>query len=494
MAGNRLRTRGRVAGLRGPNVMGSVRLRTTLAAVVVVGVALIGGGVALVMTMRNTLEREVGIAARLRAADVAAVLETGATPASLAVSRDDLLIQVLDRNGTVVASSPNVAGHPAVGRLAPGQTTEVDVPLDDDKFLAVATAARTDYGVPATQAGYGVPATQAGHGVPATQAGGGPLTVIVARTLEAVEESTSVVTNLLALGLPVLVLLVAVTTWKVVGRALAPVDAIRHEVDEISPGELHRRVPMPAATDEIARLAATMNRMLERLEQAQERQRRFISDASHELRSPVATIRQHAEVAVAHPERTTVAALAETVLSEDLRVQRLVEDLLLLTRADEHTLELHRRPVDLDDVVFDEARRLRETSPLRIETSDVSAGRVEADVASLRRVVRNLADNAVRHARSQVAFSLTERNGSVVLDVDDDGPSIPAEDRERVFERFVRLDEARARDAGGAGLGLAIVSELISAHRGSVVITDGPLGGARVEVVLPRAAGGDGAS
>jgi hypothetical protein len=171
MAGNRLRTRGRVAGLRGPNVMGSVRLRTTLAAVVVVGVALIGGGVALVMTMRNTLEREVGIAARLRAADVAAVLETGATPASLAVSRDDLLIQVLDRNGTVVASSPNVAGHPAVGRLAPGQTTEVDVPLDDDKFLAVATAARTDYGVPATQAGYGVPATQADHGVPATQAG-----------------------------------------------------------------------------------------------------------------------------------------------------------------------------------------------------------------------------------------------------------------------------------------------------------------------------------
>jgi signal transduction histidine kinase len=124
---------------------------------------------------------------------------------------------------------------------------------------------------------------------------------------------------------------------------------------------------------------------------------------------------------------------------------------------------------------------------VHIETTAVSAGRVEADPASLRRVVRNLADNAVRHARSQVAFSLTERNGSVVLDVDDDGPSVPPEERERVFERFVRLDEARARDAGGAGLGLAIVGEVITARRGSVVLTDGPLGGARVEVVLPRA-------
>ena len=141
----------------------------------------------------------------------------------------------------------------------------------------------------------------------------------------------------------------------VVGRALAPVEAIRAEVDAISAAALHRRVPDPPADDEIARLARTMNRMLDRLEQAQARQRRFVSDASHELRSPVASIRQHAEVALAHPDRTTTAELAETVLAEDLRLQRLVEDLLLLTRADEHTLALRRRPVDLDDLVFDEA-------------------------------------------------------------------------------------------------------------------------------------------
>jgi signal transduction histidine kinase len=154
------------------------------------------------------------------------------------------------------------------------------------------------------------------------------------------------------------------------------VEAIRAEVDAISGDALHRRVPDPPAGDEIGRLARTMNRMLGRLEQAQARQRRLVADASHELRSPVATIRQHAEVALAHPDRTTTE-LAGTVLAEDLRLQRLAEDLLLLTRADEHTLALRRRPVDLDDLVFDEARRVRGATGLRVDTTAVSAGRVE---------------------------------------------------------------------------------------------------------------------
>jgi signal transduction histidine kinase len=279
--------------------------------------------------------------------------------------------------------------------------------------------------------------------------------------------------------------MVAATTWKVVGRTLAPVEAIRGEVDEISADELHRRVPDPPGDDEITRLARTMNRMLGRLEDAQARQRRFISDASHELRSPVASIRQHAEVALAHPDAVTAAELAETVLAEDLRVQDLVDDLLLLARADEHTLHLRRRPVDLDDLVFEEARRLREVTDLAVDTAAVSAGRVEGDIAGLRRVLRNLGDNAARHARSRISFSLAERDGSVVLVVDDDGPGIPEGDRERVLERFVRLDDGRARDEGGSGLGLAIVSELTRAHGGTVSLADSPLGGARVEVRLP---------
>ena len=233
-----------------------------------------------------------------------------------------------------------------------------------------------------------------------------------------------------------------------------------------------------------------MNRMLGRLEQAQARQRRLVSDASHELRSPVATIRQHAEVALAHPGRTTTTELAATVLAEDLRLQRLAEDLLLLTQADEHTLAMRRRPVDLDDLVLEEARRLRSTAEgPRISTAGVSAARLEADAQGMRRVLRNLGDNAARYARSEIAFDLAAGDdGRIVLGVEDDGPGVPAADRERVFERFVRLDDARSRPAGhggGSGLGLAIVAELVAAHGGTATVFQGALGGARFEITLP---------
>jgi signal transduction histidine kinase len=453
------RRRSRTARIRARS--GTVRVRTTVAATVVVGVAMAVGAVALVAVLRATLTREVLTSAQLRGADVAAGLEAGAQPGDLAVGDpEDLLIQVLDASGRVVASSPNVAGAPPVARLRPGDSAEVDAPIDNDDFLAVATAADTPQG---------------------------RFTVVVARAVDAVGDSTRVVSILLAVGLPVLLLLVAATTWRVVGRALAPVEAIRGEVDEISAAELHRRVPDPPGDDEIARLARTMNRMLGRLDRASARQRRFIADASHELRSPVASIRQHAEVALAHPDRTSLAELAATVLAEDLRVQRLVEDLLLLARADEHTLQLRRRPVDLDDLVFEEASRLREATGLRVDTTAVSAGRIDGDAAGLRRVLRNLGDNAAHHARGRIAFALAQDDGAVVLTVDDDGPGIPEADRARVLERFVRLDDARARDAGGSGLGLAIVAELAGAHGGEIGIAGSPLGGARVQVRLPAA-------
>ncbi len=165
----------------------------------------------------------------------------------------------------------------------------------------------------------------------------------MARALVDVLDTTTAITRLLIIGLPVMLVVVALTTWFAVGRALAPVEAIRREVDEISAAQLHRRVPQPKADDEIGRLAATMNRMLDRLESARNSQRRFVSDASHELRSPITTIRQHAEVALAHPDRTTTRELADVVLAEEQRMQRLVEDLLLLARADEHVPAAARR-------------------------------------------------------------------------------------------------------------------------------------------------------
>jgi len=439
----------------------SVRVRTTFAAVGVVGLALVAGAVGLVLVLRTTLTNEVRTAARHRADDVAVALAAsdGEIPAlGAADDDDDVMVQVLDDDGTVLAASRDAPADRPVARLRPGTSARVRVPGEDDDFLAVARVADTS---------------------------AGPLVVLVARTLEDVTESTGVVIRLLVPGIPALLLVVGATTWRITGRALAPVEAIRDEVEGISAAELHRRVPVPAGSDEIARLAVTMNSMLDRLEAAAARQRRFIADASHELRSPVAAIRQHAEVARAHPDRTSTDELAGTVVEEILRLQGLVDDLLLLVRADEHGLVLRARPVDVDDLVFEEAARLRDSSGLQVDTRAVSAGRVAGDPAALRRVVRNLGDNAARHARGRVALSLSEDGGTVRLAVEDDGEGVPGPERERVFERFVRLDEARARDGGGAGLGLAIVRDVVAAHGGTAHITAGGLGGARVEVRLP---------
>ncbi|MER7537773.1 HAMP domain-containing sensor histidine kinase [Streptomyces sp. NPDC097704] len=451
-----------------------VRFWSTVAAVLVVAVGLIAGAVALIALLRAELTDDVRQTVKTRAEQVAAVIESGHGVPSLTVSeQNDQFVQVLDERRDVIAGSPNVKDLPALADPRRGSESTLTTPLDEDRFLVVAVTA---------------------------EAPGGNRTVLVGQTLVAVDEATRIVTRLLVTGLPLLMLVVAGATWMAVGRALSPVAAIGSEVEAISAAELHRRVPLPPGRDEIARLAATMNRMLDRLERAQSAQRRFVSDASHELRSPVASIRQHVEVALAHPDRLTDRAtnerLARTVLGEDLRIQRLVDDLLLLARADEDALRPRMRPVDLDDLVLDEVRRLRREAPgLRIGTVGVSAARRRVDPRGLSRVVRNLGDNAARHARTEVAFDLVELpDGRVVLGVEDDGPGVPEADRERVFERFVRLDEARSRwtaeggDAGGAagsGLGLAIVAELVAAHGGTATVTDGRLGGARFEVVLP---------
>lgn len=437
-----------------------MRVRTTLAATLVVGLALTVGAVALVTALRRSLTDDIRTALELRATDVASVLESGTPPTDLAVDdSEDSFLQVRDGDGRVVASSGNVAGEPPVVDIEAGDEARVTgLSIDDDEFLVVAVGAGAR---------------------PRT------FTVLAGRTLEAVAESTGFVSRVLLAGVPLLLLLVAATAWRIVGRALAPVEAMREEVDAISAAALDRRVPEPGGDDEIARLAVTMNRMLERLEDAQARERAFVSDASHELRSPVATIRQHAEVALAHPEVAGVEELAETVLAEDLRLQEMVDDLLFLARVTEDRRSPRADPVDVDDLVFEEATGRQGTTGVRIDTTGVSAGRVLGDGSHLRRVVRNLTDNAVRHARTTVALTLAGRDGWVVLTVDDDGPGIPPAQRLRVFERFVRLDEARARDGGGAGLGLSIVAEIAEAHGGSVAVTESRLGGARFEVRLP---------
>jgi signal transduction histidine kinase len=434
-----------------------VRARTTAAATAVVGVALVAGAVVLVVLVRLELTDNVQTAAELRASDVVAVLESGDRPTSLAVDDDEgSVVQVLDRAGTVVAASANVAARRALVRVDPGDTRTVDDlgVGDDGPYRVVARSTRD-----------------------------GAYTVVVGETLEPVAESTEALSPVLGAGIPAMLVLVAATTWTVTGRALRPVESIRREVAAISSEDLGRRVPVAPGDDEIARLARTMNAMLDRLEASGRRQRRFVSDASHELRSPIATVRHELEVAMAHPDDADVRALAADLLAEAHRMERLVDALLVLARADEGSLDGRHRPVDLDDLALDEAARLRHRGRVRVDTTGVSAGRVEGDAAQLGRLVRNLTDNAERHAASVVTLAVTSHDGHVELAVGDDGPGVPAAERERIFERFTRLDDARARDTGGAGLGLAIVAEVARAHGATVRVEDA--GGARFVVSFP---------
>lgn len=427
----------------------------------IVGVALLIGATGLIVLLRQSLTDQVRDAAILRADDAVGALAAGTPPVEVAQGDDEVVIQIVRADGEVVAATANVRSAGPMRDLGPGGTVEVTggPAGDPDQFLVVARSAPTP---------------------------DGDLVVLVGRALDPVGESSRVVLGLLVVGLPLLLLVVGATTWLMAGRVLARVEAVRAEVEEISAAELHRRVPARSGRDEVSRLAETMNQMLARLERSQAEQRRFVSDASHEMRSPVAAIRQHAEVATTYPESTTAAELGTTVLEEALRVQRLVEDLLVLARADEGGLTSLRRAVDLDDLALDEARRARETSSIRVDASGVSAARVEGDASQLARVVRNIADNALRHASEAISFTVRDQGDHAVLVVEDDGPGIPAADRERVLERFVRLDDARARDDGGTGLGLAIVAEVVAAHGGTVEVTGAASGGARVEIRLPR--------
>lgn len=439
----------------------SVRFRTAAAATAVVGVALVVGAVLLVLLMRRDLTAAVDSAAELRAEDVVTAVEAGGDPAEVLAGddEDDTLVQVVE-GGRVIAASEEAAGLPALAVDEDGPR-DASVPDEDDPYRVVAAE---------------------------VELGERSAVVVVARSAETVAEGVAAVTGPLVVGLPVLLVLVAVTAWTVTGRALRPVEQIRREVDAIGDRGLDRRVPEPGGADEVARLATTMNAMLDRLEAAQERNRRFVSDAGHELRSPLATIRHQLEVARGERDRID-PDVADRLLAEERRMAHLVDDLLLLARSDEGTAVRHPVPVDVDDLVLEEVRRLRTTaSGVGVDGSGVGAARVVGDPRALARAVRNLADNAARHADGRVALGCRTDGPDVTLWVDDDGPGIPPDDRHRVLERFTRLDDARTRATGGYGLGLAIVAEVVAAHGGTVTVLDAPLGGARLLLRLPAGA------
>jgi signal transduction histidine kinase len=328
----------------------------------------------------------------------------------------------------------------------------------------------------------------------------GPMTVVAAVPIDQLAGTVDTLRRGLSLGLPALIAVVAALAWVLVGRALRPVEAIRAEVDAITGSTMHRRVPVPPTGDEIGRLAHTMNAMLGRLDAAATRQRQFVSDASHELRSPVAALRTCLEVAGRRPDRADWPAVVDTALAEESRLEALLDDLLLLAAYDEDAgVSPRADPVDLAALAAAEARRPRRV-PVEVvlpaadgaavgaaDGAADGAAVVRGDADRLARALANLVDNAARYATDAVQVAVAPYDGVVRVTVDDDGSGIRPDDRERVFERFTRLDDGRARPQGGTGLGLAVVRSIIDQHHGRVWAEDGPLGGARLTVEVPAA-------
>lgn len=429
----------------------SVRFRVTLVATGLFAVALILASFGLVERVRNNLEDEIRKTNNEQLNAVAQQLQRGVDPNS---------VDVPNRPG----------GIPSI-RI---ERRERDESNNDDLNRGPNSPFAT---LPAND-----PRVRAQRRLTLAS---GTVTLVAERSLTEVTTTTDRINDSLTLGVPFLIVLMGLMTWWLTGRALRPVEQIRSEAAAITGSTIHKRVPEPTTNDEIGRLARTMNSMLDRLEESSQRQRRFVSDASHELRSPIATIRAQLEVAKRRGADADWPAVADRILAEDARLENAVTDLLDLARAEEG--ENIDAVVDIDEIVLTEADRYQssEIVDTTIDTHKVSAGRARGNPAQCTRIVRNLLDNACRHAKSQVAVSLTTEQEFVVLTVDDDGPGIPLADRDRVFDRFTRLDEGRSRDAGGMGIGLAMVRTIADRHGGSVTIGDAPLGGARFVVRLP---------
>ncbi|MFH9196222.1 ATP-binding protein [Streptomyces anulatus] len=486
--------------------MRSVRARAAIGATLVVAVALVAAGLAVLLVLRANLIDQADLQAEVAAREVAGQLATGTPYDELELDdEEDHPVQVTDEEGRVVIVSKDlravtgtgtsgVTPVPSASAGASPSPGEGDGDGDDDDSADDEDGSRPGRGevssddpdfsdgtatVDGTTADYRFAAVEA------TTPDGVTLTVYAGAPLAAEQEAVNTVRGAMLTGLPLLLVVVAGVTWLVTRRALRPVEGIRREMAAITASEdLARRVPEPGSRDEIAALARTTNETLTVLEASVERQRRFVADASHELRSPIASLRTQLEVAEAHPELLDLpGAVADTV-----RLQVLAADLLLLAR-----LDAGEKPgsatVELGALVREEvSQRTGDRIAVSVEVPQGGAFEVNGSRGQLSRVIGNLLDNAQRHAEGSVAVSVAADGRGVRVEVRDDGAGVPEDERERIFERFVRLDDARSRDDGGAGLGLAIARDVASRHGGSLTVDRAAQGGAAFRLWLPRSA------
>lgn len=487
--------------------MRSVRSRAAVGATVVVAVALVAAGIAVLAVLRGGLADNARLQAEATARGVAArvpQVSDGDVGDLDGLDDDDKPAQVVDARHHVLGAGEHLRGH---GPMATFHLPEADDDDDDDDVGDDDGEDRT-VSLPVDDDGEATydHGDIAGHqdfqlvAVHSRTKDGTPVTVYAGSSLRDQQQAVSSVTTAMLIGLPVLLVVVAGVTWLVTRRALRPVEGIRGEMAAIMAStDLSRRVPEPDSRDEVARLARTTNATLAALQASVDRQRQLVADASHELRSPIASLRTQLEVGAAHPELLDV----EGAVQDTVRLQDLAADLLLLAR-----LDAGERPGDarvaLGALVREEAgQRVGDAHPVRVERPEGAGEDDETEVlgsrTQLARVLGNLVDNAQRHARSQVAVTVRGAGRDwLELEVADDGAGVPEAERGRIFERFVRLDDARSRDVGGAGLGLAIVRDVVERHGGTVDVrgpedADG-LGGAHFVVRLPRAGGEAGAT
>jgi signal transduction histidine kinase len=430
-----------------------------LVAAVLATVTMAAAAFVLVTTLQSSLVASTDDVSRARARELADASATGVLTDPITDIQKDGVAQVVSDKGVVLASSDNVVGAARISTIVPPSGKPVQFVArgapDDNEH--------EDYRVWAVR----------GDGVSA----------YVGTSLESVREVVFDLARILIIGIPLLIALFTGGTWLLVGRTLRPVEDIRAEVAAISHQRLDRRVPLPPTNDEVGRLARTMNDMLSRLEDASNRQRDFVGNASHELRSPLAAFRTQLEVAAAHPDGVDWPSLAADLLKDSNRMESMVQDLLFLAREDADTTR-PSTPVDLDDVVLEEVTRVRSTCPVDVYADRVSAAPMPGRPDDLARLVRNLLDNASAHAATRIDVSLSTSDGHVELTVSDDGPGVAPEDRPRIFDRFYRADSVRNRHHSGTGLGLAIAEAVAKTHGGTITVTDGAPG-ARFVVSLP---------
>ncbi|TYB53191.1 HAMP domain-containing protein [Nonomuraea sp. PA05] len=440
----------------------SLRGRVTLIATAVAALVLIPVGIAGVLVTRSVITAGVFSETRDTAERIAYEMRGGALPmgAAIPVPHPAVdLIQIVGANGHVLATSDAARNLPPLSDVRPTVKNRVVsttscLPTECVHLTAVRVSMFADS-----------PVVYAGRSSPE---------VLSSRTLEVIVFAE-------------VALLIGVTawaTWLVTGRALRPVATMRAELDAVHAGDLSSRVTQPPGDDEVAQLAHSVNGTLARLERSAEQQRQFASDASHELRTPIAGLRAQLESAQLYPEDTDVEALVGSALRDTDRLEAIITDLLLLARIGSR-VDVVKERVDLADLVRKELAVRSDKLPVRVDLADGVV--VEAVRLQLARVLTNLLDNAQRHAEHAVKVTVGRQEpGTAVLAVENDGVEIAECDRERIFERFTRLDAARSRDAGGTGLGLAIARDVAMAHRGEIRVEDCP-GGARFVLRLPMA-------